>query len=367
MIHLRYIVNGIGIYVAESDDAVWNTLVVNWLQKELDSSLSEMDEKEVKQKLIIRPYSLLGSDLICHGFVIPHHSVYDNGLFVSFRLKIALRLEKDYLIYWIGREYLADILCASFTFPFFLQLLFAQRNMAFIHSVGIVVNGKGVLLPAFPGMHKTSFVSRVVSTKGVKMMGDEFSLLDKDGYLYPYPQHFFLTAEHRPFFPEYFENNDITFPTELNLRRRISRRLRYILNTMSEEEKQYYILVPPSLLFDKARIANERVPVDRVYALRSWRGIGEIRCRETEDTTRLANFCVSSTAYEMDVMQRLNFNLLAQKGESISGYYGRLEDVVQRGLDKSSKKYLVDIPEEWDARQVVKELCNLVIGKNCAG
>ena len=362
MIHLRYIVNGIGIYVAESDDAVWNTLVVNWLQKELDSSLSEVDEKEVKQKLIIRPYSLLGSEAIRHGFVTPHHAVYDNGLFMSFWLKIAFRLEKDYLIYWIGREYLANILYASFTFPFFLQLLFLQRNMMFIHSVGIIINGKGVLLPALPGMHKTSFVARALKAKNVKMLGDEFTLIDKDGYLYPYPQHFYLTTEHKPFFPEYFKSNDIKFPNELNLRKRVMRRLRYILNTMSEEEKKDYILVSPYQLFSKARIASKRIPIDRVYALRSWRGISEIRCQKTEDMARLANFCVNATSYEMDLMQRLNFNMLAQKGESISGYYRRLEDIVGEGLGRSNNKYLVDIPEEWDAHQVAEGLFNLVMG-----
>lgn len=361
---LRYVINGIGIYVEDSNSAIWNTLVASWLQRELDISLAEVDENQVKQKIHIKPYSLLNKNTVCQGFVTPNYSIYSNGLYLNLELKIAVKVERDYLVYWLSKEFLSDVLYASFTFPFFLQLLFIQRNMVFVHSVGIVVDGKGILLPAFPGMNKTSFVSKALRAKNVKMLGDEYSLIDKDGYLHPYPQHFFLTTEHRPFFPEYFENHNVTFPSEFNLGQRILRRFRYILsnlNIISVDKEHYYILVTPSLLFSKTKIADKKVPIDSVYVLRSWRGIREMRVIGTENIDKIADFCVSATAYEMDVMQRLNFNVLAQSMESLSEHYGLFENIVREGLEKSSGKYLVDIPETWDAPKVAEELFNLVV------
>ena len=199
---LKYVVNGIGVYIDESDNESWNALIADWLQKELDSSLCDAGEERVEQKLLIKPYSLLNNGTLCQGFVTPNYSVYENGLFLSLELKMAVKAEKGFLTIWIDEEYLNDVIDA-FVLPFFLQLLFAERNMTFVHAVGIVVDGKGILLPALPGMHKTAFISAAMKVEGIKMLGDELVLIDKDGYLYPYPGHCWLTIEHKPFFPEY--------------------------------------------------------------------------------------------------------------------------------------------------------------------
>jgi len=367
---LKYMINGVGIYIEEDGDKSWNAIITDWLEKELDASLSEMDERAIQQKLFIKPYSsLLHNKTTCPRLVTPNYSVLQDGIFISLVLKIALKSEKDYSILWVDKENLADVLDA-FLLPFVLQMLFLQRNMAFIHSIGIVVNDKAILLPALPGMHKTAFISAAMRVEGVKMLGDELVLIDKDGYLYPYPGHCWLTAEHKPFFPEYFENNKVVFSTELklNLGERIFRRFRYVLYNLKLlgklDNKPYSIWVPPSLLFSRDKIVHERIVIDKVYVLRKWRGIDEIRCTMIEDTAMIANFCVSTLAFEMYVMQKLNYNMLTQKGENISKYFGFAEHVIQDGLNRSNSKYYVDIPETWNASDVVRGILSLVVKPN---
>jgi len=389
IMQLQYIINGIGIYVEESDNEEWNALVTDSLQKELDIALSEVDEGEVEQKLLIKPYSLLSSDPVRQGFVTPHHSVYDNGLFINFALKIAFKVEGSHMTLWINRDHWPD-------FQFILQLLFAQRNMVFVHSAGITINSKGILLPAFCGTGKTSFVSEAAKVEGVRVLGDDFVLLDEKGNLYPFPRPFGLRAYHKNFFPEYFRNNKVKYVEELNLWERGMGRIKYILQNLpgtffpeyfgsnkvkykvgsnlwkrSIERLQHILHIPteiyddklvsPSLLFEKSKIADEKVPLDRVYVLRGYRGIKDIRCTRTQNIDGIVNFCTGVLFHETYESLRMTFNILAVKGESPSAYYKFFEDVIRDCLTRSNNNYLIDIPEKMPAAELAKELINLIL------
>jgi len=382
---LRYVINGIGIYVAESGDAAWQESVTNSLQKELDISLRDVDERKVEQKLLIKPYSLLNNNPVCQGFVTPHHSVYDDGLLMSFSHRVAFKVEKNNLTLWVDRDRWPD-------FQFVLQLLFAQRNMLFVHSAGIVINGKGVVLPAACGVGKTSFASEAAKIEGVKILGDDFVLLDSKGNVYPYPRPFGLRAYHKKFFPEYFASNDVKYRVELSLRERIIERAKYILRKLPGTFLPEYATndriksslwnrsidrlsralrmpdqiyddkqVSPSLLFDGGKIADKEVPLDRVYVLRWCRGIKGVRCTGTRDIEGIVNFCTGVFFHETYESLRMTFNMLAAKEESPSAYYKFFEDRLQEGLAQGSEHYLVDVPEEMPAQELARELVDLIL------
>lgn len=386
---LQYIINRVGIYVEESDNAAWNASVASRLQRELDISLGKVGEKEVKQKLLIKPYSLLSDDSIRQGFVTPEHSVYDNGLLTEFSLRVAFKVEKDCLTLWVDKDHWPD-------FQYILQMLFAQRNMVFVHAAGIAINNKGVVLPTFCGTGKTSFVSEAAKIEGVRVLGDDFVLLDDNGNLYPFPRPFGLRAYHKTFFPEYFRENKVKYTVELNLWERVMRRLKHIVQNLpgtffpeyfprnkvtyragtslwqrSLERLQNLLHIPtdiyeskmvsPSLLFDKGKIADKEVPLERVYIVRWYRGIKDIRCTETQDMEGMVNFCTAVLFHETYESLRMNFNLLAIKEESPSAYYKFFEDVIRAGLSRSSHNYLVDVPEGMPATKFAKEMIDLII------
>ncbi len=382
---LQYAINGIGIYVAESGDAAWNASVADSLQKELDISLREVDERKVEQKLLIKPYSLLSSNPVRQGFVTPHHSVYDDGLLMSFSHRVAFKLKKDCLSLWVDRDRWPD-------FQFVLQLLFAQRDMLFVHSAGITINDKGVVLPAACGVGKTSFVSEAAKIEGVKILGDDFVLLDSSGNVYPYPRPFGLRYYHRKSFPAYFSSHSVKYRVELSLRERVIERIKYILRNLPGtffpsfatgnriepniwnrnidrlsrmlcmpdriyDDKQ----ISPSLLFEKGVIADRAVPLERVYVTRCRRGIKEIRCTPTHDIEGIVNFCTGVLFHETYESLRLTFNMLVVKEQSPSSYYKFFEDVIRQGISCGSSHYLVDVPEGMPAQELSRGLIDLIL------
>jgi len=386
---LRYVINGIGIYVAEGSDAIWNAVITARLQDELDISLTELSEETVEQKLLIKPYSIFKDTPVTQGFVTPHHSVYDNGLLMYFSsLKMALKLEKDTLTLWIDKDFWPD-------FQYILQLLFARRNMVFVHAAGIIIDSKGILLPSFCGVGKTTFISEVVKIKRVQILGDDFILLDNTGNLHPYPRPLGLRYYHKSSFPEYYRTHNIKYRAEFNLWDRGIESIKYIhgglLHTffpryhggrakynlqLNQSSGSIYRLkqllhtpgtitddakfVSLSLLMGKERIADKKAPLDSIYVLRWYRGIKDVKVTRTQDVNMVVNYCTGILFHEIYESLRINFNMLAVKGESPSAYYKSFEDVFQSTFRKSRNILLVDIPENMPAPALAKELVNLI-------
>ena len=347
-------VNGVGIYV-ESSNKKWNISIGEKLQRQLDGFQLELDETKIRQRLIFKDYSHLDLESLKGGCIAPESSIYKEELFVDLNLKTAFKVEKDNMIFWVHEK-------SWLSLPFILQFLFRQRNLVFIHGAGITIEDKGILLPSFSGIGKTPFISEAVKDKRVKILGDDLVLLDNEGYLHPYRRPFCLQPYHKSLFPEYFKNNKVNYknPTLWN------RGIKKIKNIFNIPDHSVFgaKTVAPYLLFDKSKLAEEKVPIDKIYLLRKYKGLDSIQYSQTEDINRVVNFCVNVLFHEWECLAKMTFNLLSQREESISAYYEFFEKNTRKCIAKSKETYLVDIPEGIEANEVARELAKIVLSQN---
>ena len=350
---LKYVVNGIGIYV-EYSNKKWNTSIDEELQRQLDGFQLELDETKIKQKLIFKDYFHLDLESLKGGCIAPESSIYKERLFVDLERKTAFDLEKDRMTFWVHKA-------SWLSLPFILQFLFKQRNLTFVHAAGITIENKGILLPAFGGIGKTAFMSEAVKDERVKMLGDDLVLLDDRGYLHPYLRPFCLYSYHRTLFPEYFKNNKVKYrnPTLWN---RGIRELKSILNIPYHSVLEAKT-VAPYHLFAPSKLAVEKVPINKIYLLKRYKGLKNIGCDRTEEIDKITNFCTSVVFHEWYTLAKMTFNLLAQKEESIAAYYEFFEKNIRKCLAKSNEMYLVTIPEGMGVSEVAKELTKIVLSQ----
>lgn len=348
---LKYIVNGVGIYI-KYDNERWNDSIEEKLQRQLDGFHAGLDESKVKQKLIFKNYSLLDIKSLKGGYIVPESSIYKDGLFVELELKIAFKVEKDNMIFWVHEK-------SWLSLPFILQFLFKQCNLIFVHGAGITVDNRGIFLPAFGGIGKTAFISEAVKNVRVKILGDDLILLDDKGYLYPYLRPFCLYSYHKTRFPEYFKNNKVKYknPTLWNWG---IRRLKDIFN-IPDHSVIGYKTVAPHHLFDGSKLAEEGVPIDKIYLLRRCTGIENIRCIRTEEIDKIVNFCTGVIFHEWYSLAKMSFNLLTQKEESVSEYYEFFEDNIRKCISKANEIYIVDIPDNMGVDEVAIKLKELIL------
>jgi len=79
-------------------------------------------------------------------------------------------------------------------FPSLLQCSLLARNAALIHASGFSVDGKGVLLPAWGGVGKSTIMSRAVLHGRAKFLADDHAVIDAGGrmYLHTLPIHTYV-------------------------------------------------------------------------------------------------------------------------------------------------------------------------------
>jgi len=79
-------------------------------------------------------------------------------------------------------------------FPSVLQCSLLSRKAALIHASGFSVDGKGVLLPAWGGVGKSTIMSRAVLHGRAKFLADDHAIIDATGqmYLHTLPIHTYV-------------------------------------------------------------------------------------------------------------------------------------------------------------------------------
>lgn len=351
---LKYMVNGVAIYV-EYSNKKWNSSIEKKLKRQMDGFQLELDETKIKQRLIFKDYSHLDLESLKGGCIAPESSIYKEELFVDLDLKAAFKVEKDKMTFWVHKG-------SWLSLPFILQFLFKQRNLIFVHGAGITIENRGILLPAFAGIGKTPFIAEAVKDERVKILGDDLILLDAEGYLHPYRRPFCLQPYHKALFSEYFKNNKVKYkkPTLWN------KGIRKIKNIFNIPDRSVIgaKTVALHLLFDKNKLVEEKVPIDKIYLLRTYKGLDSIQYSQTEDINKVINFCVNVLFHEWECLAKMTFNLLSQREESISAYYEFFEKNIRKCITKSKEIYLVDIPEGMGAQEVARELAKIILSKN---
>lgn len=68
-----------------------------------------------------------------------------------------------------------------------LQIKLLQKGYTFLHTAGLRINNKGIVFAGWPETGKTSLVFKLAKRKNVKLLGDEYLILSKDGTIFAYP------------------------------------------------------------------------------------------------------------------------------------------------------------------------------------
>lgn len=82
----------------------------------------------------------------------------------------------------------------------------ASRGAAMVHATMVDIGGRGVLMPAWGGVGKTSTMAKLVKEDDCRFMGDDWGFLTATGDLLGYAKPMFIKPHHRPIYPHLFDS-----------------------------------------------------------------------------------------------------------------------------------------------------------------
>ena len=68
-----------------------------------------------------------------------------------------------------------------------LEIKLLQKGYTLLHTAGLEIGDKGIVFAGWPETGKTSLVFKLAKGKNVKLLGDEYLILSKDGTIFAYP------------------------------------------------------------------------------------------------------------------------------------------------------------------------------------
>ena len=85
-----------------------------------------------------------------------------------------------------------------------LEWVGVRRGAAMVHAATVSLGGRGVLMPAWGGVGKTSTMARLTARPDGLFMGDDWAWVDTDQTLLGYATPMFLKPHHRELYPHVF-------------------------------------------------------------------------------------------------------------------------------------------------------------------
>ena len=353
---LVYQIHNIGIYLDNNADPSWFSRIMDSLKIPLDGFEIYINKINIKYSIYIKDYNELNSS---DYIVVPESSKFyeKEGIFITVEnLNLGYMINDNHIDLWVSED-------VTFV-PYLAEVLFRKQNITFVHGASVVLNDKGILLLAFGGIGKTSFVSKAIKNDNVKLLGDDLILISSDGYLYSYPRPFCLYKYHRDLFPQFFINNKVKYVTVKNNMyfKRAIRKLKKILG-IKDNNVYDYLTVSPFKLFNKSKIQIDPVKIEKVYVLRRKNGIDSVKVSNNITSEKASNFAHSVILHEWLTGVRYFLNEYAQKFENyLKPFYDKY-NIINKCLSFAKMFYLVDIPNGMSAKKVCDELNKLIIGE----
>ncbi len=85
-----------------------------------------------------------------------------------------------------------------------IDRLGVNRGAAMIHAATFSCRGKGVAMPAWGGVGKTSTIAKLVRRDDVAFMGDDWAFISREQELLGYTKPMFIKPHHAPIYPHLF-------------------------------------------------------------------------------------------------------------------------------------------------------------------
>ena len=327
---------------------------LEYLNMCIDGFAEYYKDSETDKVLIVRDIKEL--NIPDYAVVVPDNAYYFDGIFYSIEAQIAFRFLDNGIEFWAFGN--------AWYLPYMIQLILEEEGKTFIHGAGVAVNGEGILISAFGGIGKTCFIANAIKKSGVKLLGDDLIMVDKDGYCYSYPRPFCLYEYHKKLFPQFFENKKIHYETFSPDRYflRIQRHLKMWLH-IKDKIVYDYLPVSPIHLFPQEKLQLERVPIKRLYVMRRKKGIREIERYKGTNIEKVVNFTHNVIQHEWSVGIRLEYNCFAHKEESYVQRALKQYEVIKNAFSKIPEIWYVDIPEKMSAEDVSVALNSVILEK----
>ncbi|MFN8173591.1 MAG: hypothetical protein U0T02_00830 [Solirubrobacteraceae bacterium] len=80
-----------------------------------------------------------------------------------------------------------------------------EKGAAMIHAATVAYRGRGICMPAWGGVGKTSTMAKLLRRDDAAFMGDDWAFLTADGQLLGYEKPMFIKPHHRSIYPHLFD------------------------------------------------------------------------------------------------------------------------------------------------------------------
>jgi hypothetical protein len=235
-----------------------------------------------------------------------------------------------------------------------LDRLCVLQGAAMVHAAVVSDRGRGVLMPAWGGVGKTSTVAKLVTRDGGRFLADDWAFLRADGQLLAYAKPMFIKAHHQPIYPHLFSGaRKPMAPT------RLTRPLEQLATTVHPVIVRYprtaaftrhwspeHRMVHPVDVFGPDRLAQQ-APVRVAIFLERFDGAEAVL--EPRDPDWMTTRIVGNFHSELPtVSQRLITALGATGLVPLPEHFADKAKVVHQGL-VHTPCYLLKLPADWSA------------------
>jgi hypothetical protein len=239
-----------------------------------------------------------------------------------------------------------------------VQLALMRKGYTFLHGAGLSLDGRRVLLPAYPGTGKTTLVAAFVRS-GAQLFGDDFCIVGNCAiYSYPqalsvYPHHLSILGYNDHGMESAFRKTALLDYITAPLAHRTSRPAK-LARVILSAFRTPSVNVAPERVFGQGSITKEG-RIDEVVALERSGEIATI-VREPVDIAALADQATAVLWHEWHASfhDLLLYDALAESGKGTIGRFRQVHDLFLQ-VFQSVPCSRVRIPAAWDNTTLVRE------------
>lgn len=235
-----------------------------------------------------------------------------------------------------------------------LDRLAVTRDAAMVHAAVVSLRGRGVFIPAWGGVGKTSTVAKLLARNGSGFLADDWAFLHRDGRLLSYAKPMFLKPHHRAIYPQVFAGTRKPLaPTGLiKPLERLATAVHPVIvryprtAAFTRRWSPEHTMVHPADVFGPERITAQ-APVDVAIFLERFDGDDAVLQRRDADwmTARVVgNFHAELPMVSRRMVTALGATGLVPLGE----HFADKADVVRQGLG-GIPCFVLKLPAAWSA------------------
>lgn len=275
---------------------------------------------------------------------------YGSGIYHRKSLRLWIDLNNKQQLYYMDR--------LALPINLIIQLALLRVGYSFLHGAALLLNGKTVVFPAYPGTGKTTIVAAFVKLGG-KLFGDDLCIMG-DGRLYSYPQAFSVYPHHLPVLPykdEYavraFRKTELIDKLCSIIEHNSNRWVKFIRLAIAQFRTPSINMMPEIIFGDNA-IAQKGV-LEKVVVIERSGDITEL----VHEPVNVADIASQATAilwheWHASFHDLLLYDALSASGRYTISLFKKVNDIYLASF-QSVPCSRVRIPASWSNEKLVQE------------